>query len=264
MIENAIFLRRHHGAIATGTFNHAASRNALSAEMLSQFRAFLTAAKADESIRCVVLTGAGDHFVSGGDVKNFAKSADLSPDDRKIAFEKRVLASYDLFSSLHHFPKPVIAATKGACAGAGLSIIMASDFVLAREDSFFVCGHTHLGISLDIGVSYYLPRLVGLRNAKKIAYFGRPMNAQEALDLGLVTAVHSAETLESETEALSSRIAQLSPQAISEMKTLLTKSYDQTYEQQYKDEAEAVGRCAATSDFLEGVSAFVEKRKPQF
>lgn len=250
--------------VATITFNRPESRNAISREMVQALTGLLNGFSADPSVRCLVFRGAGEHFSAGGDVKGFREALSLSPDECREMFEARVGASADLFAQLEALRIPVVAVARGAVAGAGLAFVLASDFAYVSDTSFYVFAHTRIGIPLDSGLSYFLPRVVGWRKAKELTLGGSRITAAQALEINLVSRVLPDADLDPAADALIATLAGGATRALGLSKELLSVSLSNDICGQIAAEAKAVGDCAAGPDFVEGVSAFVDGRKARF
>ena len=250
--------------VATITFNRPQTRNAISRSMVPELTKMLRSAGAQRDVRCIVLRGAGEHFCGGGDVQSFGETVSLPPVERQKMYEERVAVSAELFETLESLSKPIIALVRGAIAGAGISFVLASDYVLASETSFFVFAHSRIGIALDSALSYYLPRIVGLRKATELALTGARVDAKSALALGMVTQILNDDALDAEGLKMASKLARGATRAIAETRALLRQSIGNSVSAQVRLESKAVGRCAATEDFAEGVKAFLESREARF
>jgi 2-(1,2-epoxy-1,2-dihydrophenyl)acetyl-CoA isomerase len=218
----------------------------------------------DPAVRCVVLRGAGDHFMAGGDIKGFHGRLTETPAARSAHFRDKIHSLHPAIVRMRRMPKPVIASLRGAAAGFGLSLALAADLAIAAEDAYFTLAYCLIGTSPDGGSSYHLPRLVGLRKAMEIALLGERFNAEAAHALGLVNWVVPGAELEVETAKLAGRLASGPGHALGETKALLNASFDNALPAQLALEAESFARCAATQDFAEGVTAFLEKRPAAF
>jgi 2-(1,2-epoxy-1,2-dihydrophenyl)acetyl-CoA isomerase len=246
--------------IATITLNRPQVMNALDAEMLRALRAVAERAEHDAAARVVVVRGAGPAFLAGGDVALFHANLPRMPElvrEGAAEFHHAILA-------LRRAPKPVLAAVHGAVAGAGVSLVAAADLAIAAEGTKFTMAYSKLGTSPDGGATHTLPRLLGYRKALELILLSDTFDARAALDLGLVNWVVGADQLEGETRAIARRLAQGATAAYGEIKRLVYAGQDRTFAAQLEAEAEAFARCAGTRDFAEGVTAFVEKRKPEF
>ncbi len=250
--------------VATITFNRPAARNALSMEMRSALIDSMLAIERDDGIRCVVLRGAGDNFMAGGDLKNFAELAQLPPEERNSHFERRIHSIQPLLISMQRMQKPVVAVVQGAAAGFGFSLAMACDMVVAASDARFASSYVSIGTSPDGSGSYYLPRLVGLRRALEIALLGDFIDADAALQMGLINRVVANDDLENEAQVLIKRLSRAPTVALGQIKSLMYASFENSLEAQMSREAESFALCAASDDWVEGVTAFNEKRRPQF
>ncbi len=261
---SADILLERRGAGAHVTFNRPAVRNAITRDMLAALDDFLVSIRGDPGVRYVLFRGAGDHFAAGGDVASFAETLAQAPEDRQRAFEARVLASSAPVLTLATLDVPVVAAVRGAVAGAGLVFTLAADICIAAEDVFFVFAHARLGLPLDMGTSYYLPRIVGRRQARMLTLSSARIDAARALVLGLASKVVPPAALEDEVEATLAAIAKGPREAFRLSRGLLEASEGGDLAVQIAREACAVGEAVAHPDFAEGVRAFLEQRAPDF
>ncbi len=246
--------------VATITFNRPAVMNALDVEMIHAFHETSEHAAADPEARVIVLRGAGPAFVAGGDVAMFrdklAEMAKLVP-ELAGALHHGILA-------LRRAPQPVIAAVHGAVAGAGLSIMLACDLVLAAAGTQFSMAYSRIGTSPDGGATWFLPRLTGYQKAMELMLLADAVDAETMQRLGVVNRVVAADQLAAETEKLARRLAVGPAQAYAETKALANRAMHAGLAAQLDAEALAFARCAKTEDFVEGITAFTGKRKPQF
>jgi len=250
--------------IARITFNRPEARNALSIEMRTALIDSMLEIEKDESIRCVVLRGAGDNFMAGGDVKSFAEFAKLEPGERHSYFEKRIHTIQPLLLAMQRMRKPIVCVVQGAAVGFGFSLAMACDLVIAASDARFACSYIGIGASPDGSGSYYLPQLVGLKKAMEIAMLGDFIDAPTALSMGLVNRVAGEGMLDEESESLIQRLVKAPTIGLGNVKRLLYAAAGNSLQAQLSMEAECFAECAASEDWVEGVMAFNEKRKPQF
>jgi 2-(1,2-epoxy-1,2-dihydrophenyl)acetyl-CoA isomerase len=250
-------LLERDGAIAHLHFNRPHALNAADSALALAFRDACAAIAADPSVRVVVLSGIGRAFMAGGDIAQFR-------DDPSSIPETLIDPLHEALLCLSRLQQPVIASLHGAVAGAGMSIALACDLAIAAEGTRFNFAYTKLATSCDLGGSWHLPRLVGLRRALEIALLCEPIDAAQALQLGLVNRVVAADALASQTEQLARRLADGAPVAQGSLKRLLRDSLSRGLSEQLDAERAAFVGCAATADFAEGVSAFLAKRAPVF
>lgn len=251
--------------VATLTLNRPAALNALSVDMMKGLAEASARLARRDDLRAVVITGAGDHFMAGGDLKDFASHLHLSPESRLATF-RAMIEQYinQSVAALAGLPVPVIARVEGACAGFGLSLVLGCDLVLAADTAFFTTAYASIGLSGDGGVSWFLPRLVGRPKAFELLLLAERFDAAEALRLGVVSQVRPAAELDAALAALIARIKHGPRETFAEIKHLLNQSAGQSLDAQLQLEAEAFARSTARPDFDEGVNAFLAKRKPRF
>lgn len=252
-----ITITRDAPGIVTLQFNRPQALNALDVAMAQAFLEAMQTLVADASVRAVVLKGAGRAFMAGGDL------ATLRADPVQGA--KALLGPLNqALQLMEQLNAPVIAQVHGVAAGAGLSLMLMCDFVLVAQATKFNLAYINLGTSCDVGASWALPRLVGVRKALEIAILSDPFDADEALRLGLVNRVLPAEELEAATQTLAQRLASGPTQAYGQMRRLMRHSLDRDLASQLQAEEDAFIACAHTADLPEGLNAFFEKRKPVF
>ena len=238
--------------------------NAVDHEMIAGLAAAAAGAAEDDTVRAVLLLGAGTHFCAGGDITMFGRLIELPPEERRKALYRTVDALHPLLIRLRHVPKPVVAAVQGAAAGFGLSLVLAADLALAAEDAVFTSGYIHLGTSPDGGLTAMLARTVGLKQAAELMLLGDRFDARRALELGLVNRMVPPAALAAEAKALAARLAEGPTYAYGRTKALLQATLGDAFDAQLRREAESFAACAATEDFVTGVRAFLDKRAPSF
>jgi 2-(1,2-epoxy-1,2-dihydrophenyl)acetyl-CoA isomerase len=247
----------HNDGIATVLLDRADKLNALSGEMYHELTDAFTALNTDDTVRTVVLTGAGRAFCAGGDVGSMGGYDVVSGRKRSKGHQQMILA-------LHHLEKPVIAAIRGPAAGIGASMALACDLIIASETAYLLMAFKNVGIPPDGGAIYFLTQHLGLARAKEIVYSARKLPAAEARDMGIISKVVPDDQLESTALALARDIAGSATYALTLAKRMFQFMYVPTLEQLLELEVMAVGGARMTSDHVEGVTAFKEKRKPQF
>jgi len=245
------------GAIARLRFNRPKVLNAIDTSMASAFLGACRAISTDESVRVVILSGEGRAFMAGGDLVQFRSDPLSIP-------ETLIQPMHEALMLLTQHPATVIASVHGAAAGAGLSLAAACDLAIAAVGTQFTLAYSSVGVSSDMGASWSLPRILGLRRALQMALAAETMGAEEALRLGLVNYVVPLADLGNETDKLASRIAAAPPLALGAMKRLMRESSGRDLASQLDAERESFGRCCRSEDFNEAVSAFFEKRPGKY
>lgn len=261
---SAPVLVERDGFVATLTLNRPEALNALDPAMMDALVSESAALASDGSVRCVVVRGAGKHFMAGGDIRHFASRLDLAPEERRRDFSSVIGRLHAAIENFHRMPHPVVASVHGAVAGFGMSLMCACDLALAADDAYFTAAYRHIGLTPDGGLSFALPRLVGSKKAMEILLLGERFGADEALRLGLVNRVVPGPDLARETAVLVAALVAGPVLATRNGKRLLRQSLSQPLSVQLDAEAMSFSACAASSDFVEGVRAFLEKRAPRF
>ena len=251
---------KQHDAIATVSLNRSEAYNAFNFEMISQLANILTALASDNTVRAVVITGNGKAFCAGGDLK------------WTLGYSQRPAGAFHTLAGQFHLAvleirrmqKPVVAAINGVAAGGGFSLALACDFRVIEQAAVLRQAYTSSGLCIDGGGSFTLPRLVGYARALEIVAFDEPISAARALDWGLVTKmVEDGQALD-EACGMAKEIAKSSLNSFALSKKLITDSFNTSFETQIENERAALEACADHPDGLEGLSAFAQKRKPQF
>ncbi|HEY2818169.1 MAG TPA: enoyl-CoA hydratase-related protein [Casimicrobiaceae bacterium] len=263
-MKNATVIVDCTDRVATVTLNRPTVRNALDFEMMDALVSNLTRLAEDASLRVIVLRGAGDHFMAGGDVRAFAERIDQPAAHRGEYFGRSIQRLHAAIEALQRMPHAVIARVQGAVAGFGFSLLCACDLAVAADDAYFASAYRNLALTPDGGLTFALPRIVGLRKALEILLLSQRLDATAALQLGLVNKVVPAAELDSVVAAWAISLATGPPLALRNVKRLARQSFDRTLSEQLHAEALSFAACAATTDFAEGVRAFIEKRKPRF
>jgi 2-(1,2-epoxy-1,2-dihydrophenyl)acetyl-CoA isomerase len=255
---------QRHDAVFEIVLNRPEVLNAADRRLIAELAEATSEAAEDRKARAVLLRGAGGHFCAGGDITMFGELIGLASAERRKALYRIVDSLHPLLVRLRHMPKPVIAAVQGAAAGVGLSLVVAADLALAAEDAIFASGYIHLGTSPDGGLTAMLARSVGLKQAAELMLLGDRFDAPRALQLGLVNRVVAPAALETEALALATRLANGPTHAYARTKALLQATFGDGFDAQLRRETESFAACAATEEFVEGVRAFLEKRRPDF
>lgn len=245
------------GGIAHLRFNRPQAMNAIDLPMAQAFHQACRQISTDPAVRVLVLSGEGRAFMAGGDLQSMA--ADPTAVAAELIGEMH--AGIELLAGLS---APVIASVHGAVAGGGLGLALVCDLIVAAEGTRFNLAYTRIGTSSDCGTSWGLPRWVGLRKALEIALLCEPFDAAEALRLGLVNRVVSAEALAEHTLAWARQIEASAPLAVARLKQLMRQSDQHDLPTQLRAEAHDFVACAGSADFAEGVAAFLAKRPARF
>jgi 2-(1,2-epoxy-1,2-dihydrophenyl)acetyl-CoA isomerase len=257
-------LTEFDNGVATVMLNRPEVLNALSPDMARDLHHALIEVAADGDTRCVVLRGAGNGFMAGGDVGYFhgeLPELEAGRVDRLDAIFEHV---HGIVQTIRDMPVPVVGVLHGAVAGFGVSLAAACDLSIASDDARFTLAYCHIGTSPDGGSTYILPRVVGFKKAMELALLGDRFNAREALSWGLVNKVVPVNELQSAAEEWVGRLASGPRFAAGRTKALLYGGLENTFTAQIRAEEESFKQCAQTADFAEGVTAFVEKRKAKF
>ena len=252
------------GGVATITLNRPDVRNALSPDMLEDFAGLLDDCM-DRDVRAVVITGSGGAFCSGADVRDFTQVLDKGPQELSAHLQYvAALLHRSVVLKVRHLPKPVIASVGGVAAGAGFSLALACDLRIASDNARFFLAYANIGATADGGSTYYLPRLLGPARAMEVYLMRQPINAQVALEMGLVNQVVPADEIEKHTIEMAQSLASGPTVAYGRVKALMDRSWTSDLASQLDEETQAISDITLTRDFQEGITAFVEKRPPQF
>ncbi len=242
----------------TITLNRPDVFNAFNDEQSYELQDALKAAKKDDEVRVIILTGAGKAFCSGQDLKAIAGA-------EKRSFIDSLHKRYNpIIREMRNMPKPIICKLNGVAAGAGCSLALASDFIIASENASLIEVFINVGLVLDSGSSYFLPRLVGSARAFELSTMGSKVSAKQALEWGMINRCVMAELLDEETKAIAEYYSNAPTKAIGLMKKMLNKSFQSDLETMLEYEAYCQETAGSSDDNKEGVAAFNEKRKPQF
>lgn len=245
--------------VASLTMNRPEVLNALNDELLSGLREGLARAKADASVRAVLLTGAGRGFCAGADLAAGPKRAGLH--DVAQSLRERY---HPIVLAMRQYPKPIVAAVNGVAAGAGMSLALACDIVLAGESASFLQAFARIGLVPDCGSTWMLPRLVGDVRARALTMLADKIGAADALRYGLVWQVFADDKLMIEAQATAKRLAAMPTRALDLIKQALAVSSGNGFGEQLEVEALHQAQAIATEDHKEGVAAFLGKRPAQF
>jgi len=244
--------------IATITFNRPGVFNALDLDTAAAFEEAVARLRKLPGLRCVCITGAGKAFMAGGDISAFA----ADPDNADRTLERLLNHMHPAILSLRGLDAPVVAAVTGAAAGAGLSLVLAADYVLASAESKFVLAYDKLGVAPDCSGSWFLPRKVGRRMAFEMMLMGPTLSADEALDAGIVNSVCPGAEFAVNLRAILQRIAGGPTRAFGMFKSLMDA--DLPLAAHLELERELFVKATRTADFRSAVKGFMEKKRPGF
>ncbi|GAA4307076.1 enoyl-CoA hydratase/isomerase family protein [Nibribacter koreensis] len=244
--------------IATIMLNRPEVFNAFDDQQSFELQDALKQVTRDVNVRVVILTGVGRAFCSGQDLKAIAGAEKRSLAD---SLHKRY---NPIIRAMRELPKPIICRLNGVAAGAGCSLALACDYVVASTEASLIEVFVNVGLVLDSGSSYFLPRLVGMRKAFELSTLGTKVKADEALRLGLVNQVVAPEELDAAVQEIAERYASAPTKAIGLMKKMLNKSFESSLDEMLDYEAYCQEIAGNSADNREGVAAFNEKRKPVF
>tara|TARA_X000000950_G_scaffold237113_2_gene288498 strand:- start:169844 stop:170704 length:861 start_codon:yes stop_codon:yes gene_type:complete len=254
-------------SIATLTLNNPKTLNALSPQMLEELNAHLNDAALNPDIRVLVLTGAGRGFCSGADLspQPGARKPE-TPEERGEQTRQRMHNGFNLVAKrLINLPFPTIARVNGVAAGAGYGLALAADLTIAAESAkFFLVFTNQLGLVPDVGASWHAPRALGRSRAMAAAFFGEKMSAEDAEKYGLIWQCVADDALDDTVNEVATRLANGPTKAYPQVRKLFDMASTQDIHAQLDLEAEIQPRLAATEDYVEGVRAFLQKRKPEF
>jgi len=244
------------------TLNRPDTLNAWTAEFGAELRDVVAGPAADDSVRAVLITGAGRGFSSGADLK---AGFDPHPDDGRPDVKKELHHVYHpAIAGIRRLPKPVVTAVNGPAVGIGCSLALAGDLVMAAESAFFGLAFVNIGLMPDGGSTLFVPAAVGKARAFQMALLGERVPAQQALEWGLVNWVHPDDRLLDEAEGLAAKLAKGPTRSYAGSKRALNQMIYPDLDGQLGLEADIQHDLARTDDFLEGVGAFVEKREAAF
>ncbi len=246
------------GGVATITMNRPEARNALDLTMRREMLVVLDEIEADPTARVVVLTGAGGHFCAGGDVKSMRRRQSAAEGRGRVELLNRMVLR------LAHFPLPTIAMVDGYAVGAGSNLALCCDLILASDRARFGELFCKIGLAVDGGGTWLLPRVIGLARAKELVFTGEVIDAAEAARIGLVNRVVPAAELAAATRVLAEKIAAGPPLALRLDKQMLNRAASTDLAAALETEAFSQGLAIASADHQEGVAAFFDKRAPRF
>lgn len=247
--------------VATVRLNRPEQGNAINSQMAADLAEAATRIAERTDVRAVLIAGSGPNFTVGGDIGVFAETAQ----EQLPSLLRRMIDDYHLaIERLTGIDAPVVAAVRGGTGGGGLGLLYAADIVVAADDARFALGYSALGLTADGGSTWFLPRMVGMRQAQQLFLLNRRLNAQEALELGLVSRLARSDAVDSEARALAATLAAGPTRAYGAVRRMLRKSFETSLSEQLDAEKESIVAASRSDDAREGIAAFIAKRRPEF
>lgn len=256
-MSNSVLLSKENG-VGYITFNRPDKYNSFNREMALAFQAHLDDCANNALVRCIYITGSGKGFCAGQDLAE-------TPDPKNVDFQKIVSEHYNpVIHRLRSIEKPIIAAVNGVAAGAGANIALACDIVVATQSASFIQAFSKIGLIPDSAGTFFLPRYIGKQRAAALMMLGDKVTADEAVAMGMIYKSFADDVFEVESKKMARSLATMPTKGIGLTKRLLNQSYNNNLEQQLELEMQVQVEAGNTHDFVEGVNAFLEKRKPVF
>ena len=249
------------GAVAFIRLNRPEKLNALNVQLGQDLVHALLRAQGDKAVHCVVVTGVGRAFCAGGDLEVLRDARQRNAVDE---VEDLVKAGKEIAIAIATMPKIVIAAVNGPAAGGGMNLALAADIRIASDQARFAESFSQIGLFPDFGGTFFLPRIVGPTRAAELFYTAQMLSADDALRLGIVNRVFPADQFEAETRKLAESIASGAGMAQRDVKHRMVSEQRKELEDALDEEIRLQRHCFESQDFLEGLNAFFEKRKPNF
>ncbi len=254
-----MYIEQHHeGGVLTLTFNRPEVFNSFNRIMALELQGALDKAAENEAVRCIVLTGKGKAFCAGQDLAEV-----MDPDGPELTAIVR--EHYNpIVMRIRTIEKPFVAAVNGVAAGAGANLALACDICVAKESASFIQAFSKIGLIPDSGGTYFLPRIVGFQRATALAFLGDKVTAGEAEAMGMIYAAYADDNFEMQAGALAAKLASMPTRGLGLTKRAFNEGLSNNLEQQLAVEERLQTEAGQTHDYNEGVTAFLEKRKPDF
>ena len=246
--------------IAYLAFNRPESMNTYNFQMSQELPECIESLSEDKAIKVLVISGTGSVFMAGGDI-DLLKNAIT---DNKEHTAAAIASLHECIPSIQTMDKLVIAAVNGACAGAGISIMLSADLAYVADGVKFNTAYLNLGLSPDGGLTHFLPRVVGHKKAAELLLFAEPFYAKDALEFGMVNKMLPKEDFMEQIKALAQQLAKKPFTGVTNIKKLMRRTWDSSLEQQLNDEKNAFIACTQVSDFKTGIEAFLNKTAAKF
>ncbi|GBD04066.1 Short-chain-enoyl-CoA hydratase [bacterium HR19] len=262
MAQAVLYEELKEGKIIKITFNKPERRNLMDPEIIAGLSEAIEKVKSSRNARCVIVTGSGNSFCAGADFSTLQQFASESGLYGAAGVREGIMKFYNAFMKILEVEQPVIASINGYAIGGGLAFALLCDIRIASRDAKLSANFAKVGIHPGMGITYTLPRLVGLERASEILFTGRFITGEEAEKIGLISKAVPPEKLEEETIEMASQIADNAPYIIKLTKKILRREFNVRAHSEIEALAQAI--CSQMEDAVEGVKAFFEKRKPEF
>ncbi|RMZ60470.1 enoyl-CoA hydratase [Chryseobacterium nematophagum] len=251
------------GKLKIAYLNQPESLNALTKPALAELKEFVKLCSEDDTVRCVAISGRGRAFCSG---QNLEEAFAVGKEHHDQDIIRKIVVDYynPLVTEITHCKKPVVALVNGPAVGAGAMLALICDFVLATDKAYFAQAFSNIGLIPDTGGTYFLPKLLGRQLANYLAFTGKKLSAEESKSYGLVAEVFSEEEFALKSMEILGKMSNMPTAAIKLTKKAFAHSYTNTLKEQLELEGDLQQEAAETEDFLEGVNAFLQKRKPDY
>lgn len=246
--------------VATIRLNRPDAANGINLDLAKELLSAAIACDDDPEVRAVLLTGNGKIFCAGGDVKSFSPEKG----NPSTALKELTAIFHAAISRFARMDAPLIVAVNGAAAGAGFSLAVSGDYVISADSASYTMAYTMVGLCPDGSSSYFLPRLIGMRKTQELMITNRTLSAAEALEWGAINQVVAGDQLETEAQALAGKLAAGPTKSFGMIKKLLQASFSNGLETQMEMESSGIAAMSLTEDGQEGITAFIERRKPAF
>src|SRR3954468_5112490 len=252
------------GGAAKVELNRPETMNAWNRQFGVDLLAAIESVAQDDEVRAVMITGSGRGFSSGADLKEMGNNDDVTPEGRPNVRKTLTERYHPIITTIRTMPKPVVAAVNGPAVGIGLSLALASDLIVAKESAYFLLAFVNIGLVPDGGSSLFVPERVGFTRAIEMAMLGERIHAPQALEWGLINRVVADDEFQAEVDALVDRLANGPTRSYAGTKRQLNAWLYDRMDAQLELEADIQQEMAASGDFVEGVTAFVQKRSAEF
>lgn len=263
-IEEGPYLVEHTDGIVRIMLNRPEARNAIPTEAVLPLTDLFLRIAADADARVVLVQAKGENFGGGGDVAGMKASLELDPVARSESYHRRLDNAATMVLAWCAIPQPIVTAVRGSVAGAAMMYTLGADVALGDPSTYFLCAHTLIGLPPDSGLSWLLPRAVGVKRATDMFLSGRKVGAEEALSIGLLSRIVAVEDLDGEAEKLVRSLARGPARALRDAKAMISAAPETSLADQLDVERDRVAEHVAGPDFAEGVTAFMAKRRAVF